>query len=236
MGELRFLAERRELSASPFMSSGAPAPGTAGSVLLLQGFGVPARTLAPLGAWLARGGWDVSFAPVGWNVGCGEATVDVVVERLEQLAGRSGPAVVLGHSRGGLLGRVAAVRHPRLVAGLVTVCTPWALGPPARPGVTTMSRLVRLARRHGLRTMGSIDCDHAACCTAFRADMGVVPTVPWAALWSSRDTVGGAASVPPTGPTRTVDLGTSHLGAVRSVAGWTAIGDALQHLGLTSTG
>lgn len=195
---------------------------------------MPARTVQPLNEWLTRGGWTVRVAPVGWNVACGEATVDVVVRELEVASSHHGPPVLLGHSRGGLIARVAAVRHPHLVAGLITVCTPWALGPPDRPGVAAVSRVVRFARRHGMRTMGSIDCDHGPCCAAFRVDMDQVPTVPWAALWSSTDTIGAEAAVPPTGPARTVDLRTSHLGAVRSIAGWTAISDALRSFGLAT--
>lgn len=208
---------------------------TARSVLLLQGFGMPGGTLKPLAAWFTRGGWEVAFASVGWNVGCGEATVGAALDRLQELSARSGqPSVVVGHSRGGVIGRVAAVRQQSLVAGLVTVCTPWAIGPPDRPGVATVSRGIRFARRRGLRTMGSIDCDWADCCRAFRGDMTGVPAPPWAALWSSVDTIGGAESVPPAGPDLTADLRTSHLGAVQSVAGWTAISDALSRFGLAA--
>jgi hypothetical protein len=82
--------------------------------------------------------------------------------------------------------------------------------------------------------MGSIDCAEGPCCEVFRDEMEAVPGVPWAALWSSRDSIGGPDSVPPVGPTRTTDLGTSHLGAVRSVEGWTAIGESLQAFGLTA--
>jgi pimeloyl-ACP methyl ester carboxylesterase len=172
---------------------------------------------------------------VGWNVGCGDATVEVVLAELEGRIERCGqPAVVVGHSRGGLIGRVAAVRRPDLVSALVTVCTPWAIGPPDRPGVATVSNLVRFARRHGMRTMGSIDCAEGPCCEAFRSDMTRVPAGPWAALWSSRDTIGGPDSRPPAGPDRTIDVGTSHLGAVRSAAGRDAIGDSLRAFGLTS--
>ena len=213
----------------------APRPDGGRSVLLLHGFGVPARTVAPLAAWFASAGWDARTAPLGWNVGCGEATVDLVLDLLERWTESSGhPVAIVGHSRGGLIGRVAAVRRPEVVAGLVTVCTPWAVGPPDRPGVGTMAELIRFARRHGLRTMASIDCDRGSCCTTFREDMIRVPAVPWTALWSSTDSIGGAAASPPAGPDATRDLCTSHLGAIGSDVGRAALGDALRAMGLTA--
>ena len=215
----------------------APVPAQDSSpLLLLHGFGVPARTLSPLGRWLRASGWEVHAATIGWNVDCGEVTTAIVIDELEALRSRAGhPIAILGHSRGGLIGRVAAVRRPELVAGLVTVCTPWAIGPPERPGVAAVSTAVRFARRHGMRTMGSIDCDHGGCCASFRDDMHQVPEVPWVALWSSTDRIGGAAARPPmVGPVATRDVRTGHLGAVRSTAGRSAIGDALRALRLTS--
>ena len=62
---------------------GAP-PGDGRAVVLVNGFGVPPATLAPLARWLRGGGWDVRIAPLGWNVGCGE----VAAARLAPSSGR----------------------------------------------------------------------------------------------------------------------------------------------------
>jgi pimeloyl-ACP methyl ester carboxylesterase len=37
-----------------------------------------------------------------------------------------GPAVLVGHSRGGLVATAIAERHPGLVSRLIVICTPWA--------------------------------------------------------------------------------------------------------------
>jgi pimeloyl-ACP methyl ester carboxylesterase len=39
-----------------------------------------------------------------------------------------GPAVLVGHSRGGLVATAIAERHPQLVSGLNLICPPWAPG------------------------------------------------------------------------------------------------------------
>ena len=222
VGEWRGL-RRSEL----WPDAGAPA-GDGRAVVLVHGFGVPARTLAPLGRWLAAGGWDVVVPRLGWNLACGTRAVEVVLAAAEGARRRTGrPVVLVGHSRGGLLGRVAAVREPGLFGNLVTVCTPWAIGPPDRPGVAATTRAVRFVRRRGIDVLGSVECDTGACCVDFRRQMDQVPATPWTALWSSVDTIGGEQSAPPGGAGGRHDLGTSHLGAVLSVAGWSAIARAL---------
>jgi pimeloyl-ACP methyl ester carboxylesterase len=197
-------------------------------VVLVHGFGVPAATLRPLRGWLSAAGWDVISPSLGLNLACASVATEQVVAAAADGRARTGqPVALVGHSRGGLLGKVAAVRRPDLVGVLVTVCTPWTLGPPDRPGVATVGRALRFGRRHGVDLLGSIDCADGACCSDLRPDLAQVPVAPWTALWSSADRIAGD-DARCTGATRTVDLGTSHLGAVLSVEGWRAIGEALQ--------
>jgi hypothetical protein len=93
--------------------------------------------------------------------------------------------------------------------------------------VASVTKALRFARRRGLDVMGSIECATGPCCARFRDAMHEVPDVPWTAIVSSSDRIAGSdAEV--VGPTATVDVGTSHLGSVLSVAGWTAIGEALR--------
>jgi pimeloyl-ACP methyl ester carboxylesterase len=137
------------------------------------------------------------------------------------------PVAIGGHSRGGVLGRVAAVRAPDLVERLITVCTPWALGPPDRPGVAAVTKAIKGARRHGLDVLGSVDCADGPCCAVFRQQMSVRPRCPWTAIRSTADGIAGdQARVE--GPDREIVTSTTHLGAILSVAGWQAIAEALR--------
>lgn len=212
-------------SSSMWPDRGAP-PGEGRGVILVNGFGMPPATLSPLARWLRGGGWAAQVAPVGWNVGCGE----VAAGRLSSVilkASRDAPVAVVGHSRGGLVARVAAARLPGEVSHLVTLCTPWTIGPPDRPGIAVVAGGVRFLRRHGVEAMGSIDCADGTCCARFRDDMGQKPRATWTAIWSSRDGVAGDDAAPPPEADHTVDTSTTHLGAVASVGAWTAIGAAL---------
>jgi hypothetical protein len=97
------------------------------------------------------------------------------------------------------------------------------MGPPDRPGVDAVARVVRRLRWRDRPMLGSIDCAHAPCCAQFRADVERKPTARWVALWSSRDRVGGADSRPPAAADVAHDIRTTHLGFVVSGAGRRAI-------------
>lgn len=226
IGEARVAREYLELRRSPLWSGAERPAGDGRQVLLVGGFGVPASTLAPLRRWLRGGGYDAQIAPLGLNVDCTERSV----ERLA--ASVTGPVTLVGHSRGGLQARVLAVRRPAGVDRLVTVATPWIVGPPPGRGIEVTASLVR---RTGL--VPSIDCATGACCDQVRADVARRPRARWTLLWSSRDEVAGERSQPAAavGPAdddlrevEAIDVGTTHLGAVLSVAGWRAIAAALR--------
>ncbi|MBJ7329345.1 MAG: alpha/beta fold hydrolase [Solirubrobacteraceae bacterium] len=78
-----------------------------------------------MAAWLKRLGYRPVRAGMRSNVRCSEESLGRLESRLEravQAAGRRG--LIVGHSRGGMLGRALAVRRPDLVAGVVTMGTP----------------------------------------------------------------------------------------------------------------
>jgi pimeloyl-ACP methyl ester carboxylesterase len=192
-------------------------------VALVGGFGAPPALLRPLRDALRADGFDVAIAPLGLNTDCGEKTVQRLELWLEEFGDSGPPLAIVGHSRGGQLGRVVAVRRPDLVACLITVVTPWALGPPDRPGVAAVTRVVRGARRLGVNVMGSIDCATGDCCVDYRRDVAAKPPARWTALWSSTDRVAGDDGRPPRATDNAVDIRTSHTGAVTSPAGKEAV-------------
>jgi pimeloyl-ACP methyl ester carboxylesterase len=186
------------------------------AVVLVGGFGLPATYLRPLARRL-----DASVASLGFNVDCGERSVQRLLEQL-------GPgSTVVGHSRGGQLARVAAVRRPDLVSRLVTVGTPWSIGPPDRAGVAAMTSAVRAVRRRGVDVLASVDCADGECCADYRRDVVAKPAARWTAIWSSADTVSGNDGRPPAVADEAVDVPVSHLGLVRSTRGIDAIAAVL---------
>ena len=102
------------------------------------------------------------------NVDCAGQILTGLEERLEDLADRRGPAVVVGQSRGGSLARALAARRPDLVAGLVTLGSP-TLDPLAVGPLTLLSvRAVSVLGALGIPRVFTRRCLDGACCAAFR--------------------------------------------------------------------
>lgn len=95
-------------------------------VVLLPGILENARYLAPLAQWLAAQGHPVHQVPaLGWNLRGLAASVEKGLESLDALGVED--AVIVAHSKGGLIGK-AMLLDPRsdgLVCGMVAVATPF---------------------------------------------------------------------------------------------------------------
>ena len=101
------------------------APVAGQPVLLVPGLLASDSTLTLMARWLKRAGYAPRRAGIAVNVDCSEAEMGRLVERLERATDRAGrPAIVVGHSRGGVFARALAVRRPDLIAGIVTLGSP----------------------------------------------------------------------------------------------------------------
>ncbi|HVB82003.1 MAG TPA: alpha/beta fold hydrolase [Candidatus Binataceae bacterium] len=103
------------------------ARGDGSPVLLIPGFFAGDWSLSTLARWLSRIGYRPYLSGIDWNVGCPDEKSDRLGWRLAHVTDECGmPAVVLGHSLGGVLARALAVEYPARVRHVVT------LGSPAR--------------------------------------------------------------------------------------------------------
>lgn len=148
----------------PVWPAADPAEGAGQGVLLIPGFGFGDWSLRLLRLWLSARGYEPLGTRTGLNLGCTTALVDRIERLLEELAWRTRRrVVVVGQSRGGWLGRLAAVRRPDLVRGLVMLAAPVLdpLGAHAR-GVDLARGLARLADR-GVPGLLDTDCLTGEC-------------------------------------------------------------------------
>jgi triacylglycerol lipase len=159
-------------------------------VMLVPGFLSGDGSLAVLRGWLRRRGSRTSSAGMCLNVDCAERTVSRLEVRLRNLAADTGrPVVVIGHSRGGELARVLAVRYPDTVRTLVMlgspVVEPLSAGRPVLAAARSVTRLGDL----GVPGMFSTSCTEGDCCAAFREDLGapLPPDVRAIAIYSRSD-------------------------------------------------
>lgn len=161
-------------------------------VLLIPGFGLGDSSLAAGHVWLRERDYRPAGAGLGKNVGCTTRMRERVEQRLEAHAETTGGRViVLGHSRGGSLGRLVAVRRPDLVRGLVM------LGSPVRNPFGVNAHIVRLARllaqlsRMGIPDLLDVDCLTGTCYRENRRTLSApLPhSVPALAMYSREDAV-----------------------------------------------
>lgn len=170
-GELRYGLELARLLADgvflrPARSRGAP------PVLLVPGFMAGDGSLTVLAGWLRRRGSRTSGAGMLLNTDCAERAVVKLEERLRRFRTRAGePAVIIGQSRGGELGRVLALRNPDAVSTLVMLGSP-VRGPlNVGPAVLNAVRSVARLGDAGVPGMFSSECRDGECCASFRRDL-----------------------------------------------------------------
>jgi pimeloyl-ACP methyl ester carboxylesterase len=188
-GELRYGLELARLVCDPtFLVPGRQVD--APPVMVVPGFLSGDASLAVLRGWLRRRGLRTLSAGMRLNVDCAERNVGRLEVRLRNLAAETGRRVaVIGHSRGGELARVLAVRCPDAVSTLVMLGSPVVEPLSAGRLVLAAVRSVTLLGDLGMPGMFSTQCAEGDCCAAFREDLRapLPPDVRAIAIYSRSD-------------------------------------------------
>src|SRR5437588_5314290 len=123
--ETRIALERAALSRDPVLRGHGVPRGDGRPVLLIPGFMAGDLSLGVMAAWLRSLGYRPCRAGIRANVDCSARALERLEGQLERLADRHGQKVsVVGHSRGGSMARVLAVRRPDLVRAIVCLGSP----------------------------------------------------------------------------------------------------------------
>jgi triacylglycerol lipase len=125
MGEARAAGELARLTADPvFYGLGVPR-GDGRLVLVLPGLFGNDVYLQPMHAWLGRIGYRPVSSGLTVNAGCPERlSRQVEDELLMRQGGSDGPVAIIGHSRGGILAYVLAIRLGAKVRDLILLGSP----------------------------------------------------------------------------------------------------------------
>lgn len=237
--ETRIGLEAAALVRDPLFRGEGVADGRGRPVLLIPGFLAGDGSLSMMAGWLKRRGYRPSRAGIVANVNCSGAVLPRLEERLERLVERQGrPAAVVGHSRGGTLGKVLAQRRPGLVSGVVTLGSPqidpFAVHPLVRLQVEAVSRLGSLGAP-GLFKRSCLDGD---CCARFWDELArpLPAGVGLVAVHSKSDGVVDWRSCLDPHADALVEIRASHCGMAVSRGAWRAVADALEAFGAAEAG
>jgi pimeloyl-ACP methyl ester carboxylesterase len=162
-------------------------------VLILPGLFAGDGSLRMLAHWLTRSGYKPRRSGIVSNIDCSEKAIADLERRLRTIYEEEGRKVVLlGHSRGGLLAHVLAVRCPELIAGVITMGT---------PHIQTLANTNSFLRHQidmlayfgdfGIAGIFGHGCRYDGCCEKFWQDLERWPAkgVPFLSLYSDSDVI-----------------------------------------------
>ncbi|MFN8127304.1 MAG: alpha/beta fold hydrolase [Candidatus Nanopelagicales bacterium] len=122
--ESRFAGELLDFERSAPCASYPQTP-VARQVLVIPGFGFGDAATLPMQLALSRAGFRVVRSHILANVRCSDRAVDKLAEVARDAVEQDGHRLqVVGHSRGGMLARGLAARHPELVSTAVSLGAP----------------------------------------------------------------------------------------------------------------
>jgi len=163
--------------------------GDGAPVVLIPGFLGVDTYLVEMHAWLKRIGYRPYMSGIGHNADCPNVLAERLYVTIDQAYRDTGQKVdLVGHSLGGIMARVAAVRFPRRVAKVISLGSP-VNSMRAHPTVIAASRFVRGRILWRRRSEVDSDCYTGDCkCSFLNAVRQEVPrSVMHASIYTKSD-------------------------------------------------
>jgi len=227
--EARIALERAALSRDPVLRGQGVARGDGMPVLLIPGFMAGDLTLSLMSHWLGRLGYEPCRAGIRANVDCTGHAIDRLEAALEALVGHHERQVaIIGHSRGGSMARILAVRRPELVKSIVCLGSPlvdqFAVHPLVRAHVEAVATLGTL----GVHGVFRRACLMGSCCDQVRREAAAPfpGDVRFTSIYSRSDGIVDWRSCLDPAATH-VEVGSSHCGLAVNGRVYAEIGRAL---------
>ena len=161
--ELGAVREFWELRADPVYQGRGVPHGSGRQVLVVPGLFGTDFYLNPMRTWLRRIGYTPRMSTLPINAGCPQRLIDRIENSLASISS-SEPLAVIGHSRGGMLGKVIAARLGARCSHFIALGSPvgalWRMGPEAMSDASAMQTIASTqVAEAGRRAMQFIDPD-----------------------------------------------------------------------------
>jgi pimeloyl-ACP methyl ester carboxylesterase len=222
--------ELTQLLASPvYYGAGLPR-GDGRPVLMLPGLFGNDLYLLPMHTWLARLGYRPVGSSLALNVGCPERLRNRVKEELQHATKRNGrPVALIGHSRGGILGRALAAELGDRCSHLVLLGSPVGGMKNFDRAMKTPPAAPRVARAGTWwRRLLDPDCDVPFCGCPFPADFQrpLSAATKVTSIYSREDGIVPAVACPIPGA-RNIEVRGTHIGLVYNSVVYRHVAEAL---------
>ena len=223
--EFRGFGEYREVREHPVWQGEGIPDGRGRPVILLGGWMASPRSIGALAHVLGNAGWNPQIPAIGRNAGAAYEAIDTTVDHLRELTASTGePVTVIGHSRGGQYARIIAVRHPELVASVVTVSARVRVRYPPFLVVNAPANAFDFLVRRGL--LGPVE-EPREDAVDVDQQLPFPVTIPYVSIWSRTDgLVDWRFCLDPAA--HDIEVDATHLGICNSIEGATAVGEALR--------
>ena len=163
--------------------------GDGAPVILIPGFLGADPYLAEMHGWLKRIGYRPYMSGIGQNADCPNVLAQrlyVTIDRAYRDTARK--VDLVGHSLGGIIARVAAVRYPRRVAKVISLGSP-VNAVRTHPIVITAARFIRGRVQWRRRTGVESECYTGRCQCSFldHVRQDIPPSVTHASIYTKSD-------------------------------------------------
>ena len=203
--------------------------GDGAPVLLVAGFLAGDLSLSLMARWLKLIGYRPCRAGIVANIDCTDRVLRRLEHQLEGFAERHGRTVtVIGHSRGGTMARVLAVRRPDLVECVVSLGSPMTDELAVHPLVRAQVETVALLGSLGVPGLFSHGCSTGGCCQSAREQAaGPFPEgVGFTSVYSRSDGVVDWRACLDSAA-RHVEVASSHIGMAVNAEVYRVVADTL---------
>lgn len=169
-----------------------PAPSALAPAILVPGFISGDFSLTVLARHVRRQGQRTFASGIGANLGCTDAMVERLIGRLDEVAAAEGrPVALVGHSRGGMIVKLAAQRRPDLVAAVVALSAPVTGTLSVAPHVRKQLELLFRLQARGFDGVIGQDCVTGECAAriAEELDRPFPAGLPYVSVYSRSDAI-----------------------------------------------
>lgn len=179
--ETRIAAEYAKLIRDPVFAGKHVPHGDGRPLILIPGFLAGDSSMSVMAAWLRKIDYYAELPGISFNINYSEVVLKALSIRLVEVFGWKGRRVtLLGHSRGGILAKVLAHRHPEMVEQVICLGSP--IGNPFDVHPVTMAG-VRVAQLFNFVRYGKT----AGIEARFMRDLEAPVKVPTTSIYSRSD-------------------------------------------------